>query len=84
MEEVPTNNDILKIVINSSIILLKIYFWINVLSILFNIVKKKKEFLYEKITKTETISTIEYEEQPIEQEKEGKEDARVKKDKQEL
>ena len=84
LEEVPTNNDILKIVINSSIILLKIYFWINVLSILFNIVKKKKEFLYEKITKTETISTIEYEEQPIEQEKEGKEDARVKKDKQEL
>ena len=51
-----------------------------------NIINKvsKKEFLYEKITKTETISTIEYEEQPIEQEKEGKEDARVKKDKQEL
>ena len=81
LENISTNNNILKIIINSSIILLRIYFWINVLSVLFNIVKKKKEFLYEKLTKTEIISTIEYEEQPIKQEKEEKEDARTKENK---
>ena len=84
LENISTNNNTLKIIINSSIILFRIYFWINVLSVLFNIVKKKKEFLYEKLTKTEIISTIEYEEQPIKQEKEEKEDARTKENKQEL
>lgn len=76
-----TNNNILRIIINYSIILLKIYFWINVLNILFNIVKKKKEFLYEKITQTEIISTIEYEDQSPKQEKEEKESVGTKEDK---
>lgn len=60
LEQVPANSSILKIVINSSIVLLKIYFCLNVISIILNMAKKDKSFLYEKITKTEIISTIEY------------------------
>lgn len=49
------NNNILKY----SILILKIYFVINLISIILSIVKKDKRFLYEKITQTEIISTIE-------------------------
>lgn len=76
-------------IVNSSIILLKVYFLLNIISILISLVKKKKEFLYEKISKTEIVSTIEYE-PTIESEKteikkqEEENDVRTKKDNEKL
>lgn len=60
LKQISTNNNILNVIINGSILILKVYFWLNILCIIFNITKKDKNFLYEKLTKTETISTIEY------------------------
>lgn len=60
LEQISTNNNMINIIINSSIWILRIYFIINILNIIVSIIRRKKEFLYEKITKTKTISTIEY------------------------
>lgn len=89
LEKISTNNNTIKIIINSSIWILRIYFWINILNIIINICRRKKEFLYEKITKTTTISTIEYEiieEKEDISQKKKKEDknVRVKKDNEKL
>lgn len=75
-------NDVLEIVTKFSIIVLEVYFIFNIISIVISIFKKDKEFLYEKITNTKTISTIEYEkkEEKEQNNKEG-ENVRVKKDK---
>ena len=62
LNQITTNNIVIETIKNGSIVLLKIYFWLNILVIIINIPKKKKEFLYEKLTKTENISTISYEE----------------------
>jgi len=62
LNQITTNNIVMETIKNGSIVLLKIYFWLNILVIIINIPKKKKEFLYEKLTKTENISTISYEE----------------------
>lgn len=74
LKQIPTNSNMSRTMINSSIILLKIYFWLNVISIILNMIKKDKSFLYEKITNTETISTIEYqkEKEEVTEEKEIK------------
>mgnify|MGYP006071098413 CR=1 FL=1 len=63
LKDISMNNNNWTAIINSSIFVLRVYFCLNVLSIIFSLLKKKKEFLYEKITKTETKSTIEYIEQ---------------------
>ena len=51
LENFSSTNNILNIIINSSIIILRVYFWLNILNIIFNITKKNKNFLYEKLTK---------------------------------
>lgn len=86
LEQIKTNNDILEIISASIIIILKVYFWLNILSILYNLAKKQKRFLYERLTKTKIISTIEYEreEELISKEEKEKKNVRVKKDKEKL
>lgn len=91
LERIKTNNDILEIISASIIIILKVYFWLNILSILYNLAKKQKKFLYERLTKTKIISTIEYEreettisEEENKKEEREKKNVRVKKDKKKL
>ena len=88
LNKIVIHNNILEVIISYIIILLKIYFWINIVSIILNMAKKEKKFLYEKITNTETCSTIEYElvesENDQDNKKEEKESVRVKKSKEEL
>lgn len=88
LNKIVIHNNILEVIISYIIILLKIYFWINIVSIILNMAKKEKKFLYEKITNTETCSTIEYElvesENDKDNKKEEKESVRVKKSKEEL
>ena len=91
LEQIKTNNDILEIISASIIIILKVYFWLNILSILYNLAKKQKKFLYERLTKTKIISTIEYEreettisEEENKKEEREKKNVRVKKDKKKL
>lgn len=83
LENFSSTNNILNIIINSSIIILRVYFWLNILNIIFNITKKNKNFLYEKLTKTETVSTIKYQkeeqEQKIEDSEKKQEDKKLKK-----
>ena len=55
------DNGLTSIIKNSSILILKIYFWLNIIWIIKSLVTKDKRFLYEKITGTENLSTIEYE-----------------------
>lgn len=89
LKKLPIENDIGKIIITGCIIILTIYFWINIFSIVINIVKKNKVFLYEKLSNTEHISTIEYEdpeeknnlEENIENRKKEKKNVGVKEDK---
>ena len=82
LKEISTTNNVLQIIIDSSVIILNIYFWLNIISIMINLVKKDKKFLYEKITKTKIISTIEIEQEEKEPEKEKEEEnnAGIKKD----
>ena len=88
LNKIVIHNNTLEVIISYIIILLKIYFWINIVSIILNMAKKEKKFLYEKITNTETCSTIEYElvesENDQDNKKEEKESVRVKKSKEEL
>ena len=88
LNKIVIHNNTLEVIISYIIILLKIYFWINIVSIILNMAKKEKKFLYEKITNTETCSTIEYElvesENDKDNKKEEKESVRVKKSKEEL
>ena len=91
LEQIKTNNDILEIISASIIIILKVYFWLNILSILYNLAKKQKKFLYERLSKTKIISTIEYEreettifEEENKKEEKEKKNVRVKKDKKKL
>lgn len=87
LEQIPT--DRFTQVVNGCIILLKAYFLLNITSILISLVKNKKEFLYEKISKTENISTIEYEptnknEKTEIKKQEEENDVRTKEDNEEL
>lgn len=87
LKQIPT--DRFTLVVNGGIILLKAYFLLNIISILISLVKKKKEFLYEKISKTKNISTIEYEpanenKKPEIKKQEEENDVRTKKDNKEL
>ena len=83
ISNISTNNQGTWIIKNGSINILRLYFWLNILSIIISFVKKDKRFLYEKLTQTENKSTIEYEETKKEEPENAKEDedARDKKDK---
>lgn len=72
LQKISISNEPVKMIIEGSIHILKIYFWLNVVIIILNIAQKKKSFLYEKITKTETISTIIYEKENKTSEQETK------------
>ena len=61
IRNISVDNDFTSIIKNSSILILKIYFWLNIIWIIKSLVTKDKRFLYEKITGTENISTIDYE-----------------------
>ena len=61
IRNISVDNDFKSIIKNSSILILKIYFWLNIIWIIKSLVTKDKRFLYEKITGTENISTIDYE-----------------------
>lgn len=92
LNKIVIHNNIVETIISCIIILLKVYFWINIVSIILNMAKKEKMFLYEKITNTETCSTIEYEEETDEvkeekikkDKKEEEENVRIKKHKEKL
>ena len=92
LNKIVIHNNIVETIISCIIILLKVYFWINIVSIILNMAKKEKMFLYEKITNTENCSTIEYEEEKDESksdkikkdEKEEEENVRIKKHKEKL
>ena len=62
LETIPKSNQILSITLSGSIILLKIYLCLNIFSIVYCIFTGNKMFLYEKMTNTENISTIEFQE----------------------
>ena len=83
ISNISTNNQVTWIIKIGSINILRLYFWLNILSIIISFVKKDKRFLYEKLTQTENKSTIEYEETKKEEPENAKEDedARDKKDK---
>lgn len=80
LNSISSNNKIIDNIIDRSIDLLKVYFFLNIICL---IIGKKKEFLYEKITSTKNISTIEYETKNTKDNKE-KENVRIKKDKKKL
>ena len=61
VRNISVDNELTSIIRNSSILILKIYFWLNVIWIIKSLVTKDKRFLYEKITSTENVSTIDYE-----------------------
>ena len=59
IETIPKSNQLPSIILSGSIILLRIYLCLNIFSIVYCIFTGNKLFLYEKITNTENISTIE-------------------------
>ena len=81
LNNINLSSEFFKTTINLSIIILRVYFILNVISIVMSIFKKEKVFLYEKITNTTTISTIEYEEEQEEKDDKEETNVRIKKDK---
>ena len=81
LNNINLSSEIFKTTINLSIIILRVYFILNVISIVMSIFKKEKVLLYEKITNTTTISTIEYEEEQEEKDDKEETNVRIKKDK---
>ena len=59
IETIPKSNQLPSTILSGSIILLRIYLCLNIFSIVYCIFTGNKLFLYEKITNTENISTIE-------------------------
>ncbi len=93
LNKIVIHNNIVETIISCIIISLKVYFWLNIVSIILNMTKKDKVFLYEKITNTETCSTIEYELEDSDEikldktkkdKKEEEESVRIKKHKEKL
>ena len=83
IRNISVDNDLTSIIKNSSILILKIYFWLNIIWIIKSLVTKDKRFLYEKITGTENISTIEYEPKDDNEPEINQKNSNVKKNKKE-